>query len=173
MSSILQGKYGLNRPALYVLLPSAANLFLPSFIPPGCCQHADVWDFQFPIRWSGFPIPWHTFLTPASDTLRYLCWGLGEKSPSTPERRGPIQPPLSPQTRLTLSHTAKPKERGRQLHRVTAARSPLWILSLPSRPFSSTEGARRRNRRKQMTRGSKSLESPLRSPSLSCHFCSL
>ena len=32
LSSILQGKYGLNRPALYILLPSSANLFLPSLL---------------------------------------------------------------------------------------------------------------------------------------------
>lgn len=50
--SILQAKYDLNRLVPYIWLPSSANYFpsLSSCIPPCCCQHADVYNFQFPAQ---------------------------------------------------------------------------------------------------------------------------
>lgn len=111
LSSILQGKYGLNRPALYVLLPSAANplpsFFHSSWLPTCRCLGFPV---PHPMEWIPHSLARVSHST-ASDTLRYLCWGLGRSLPPPGERGFPSSHRCPLQTRLTLSHTAKPKER--------------------------------------------------------------
>lgn len=107
-SSTLQAEYDLNRPALYILLPSSANLFFhfSSLLPTCRC-------LGFPIL---HPIPeMHFSLPPPS---HHVCWGNGEKSPPSTSIRYHLATTPSSEAPDPLSHTSKPKVKGRQLNSI-------------------------------------------------------